>query len=209
MVFGWLKKDRRLAPHISGPIDPHIQKTVRWVAEVISDRTEFQRRAQSAAETFDETRLPELPHYFHDESMPPLELADRFPGLGQWIAARQFAIFEILYFIGLPALPLLKRVAHGDYDWTQGNAVEILCRLAAKGVEREATIRDLRMLIPNLRYEAVIYAAEPLVQQARSNTAIAALIEDLLTVPEFGEIHAEIIERQDRGTHSQHVTVVD
>lgn len=83
MVFGWLKKYKRLAPHTAEPIDPRVQKTVRWVAEVIGDRTEFQRRAQAAAGTFDEACLPELPHYFHDESMPPTELADRFPGLGQ------------------------------------------------------------------------------------------------------------------------------
>jgi len=193
-MFGWFKKEKRPGPHAEALVDPAVQATIKWVAEVIGDRTEFQRRAQTAASTFDEARLPELPHYFHGDSMPPPELADRFPGLGQWMAARQFAIFEILYFIGSPALPLLKRVAHGDYDWTQGNAIEVLCRLAADDVERQTTIQDLRMLIPKLCYEAVIYAAEPLVQQARSNTAIAAVIQDLLTVPEFAEVHAEIVQ---------------
>jgi len=194
MVFGWFKKEKRPGPHTSALVDPAVQATVQWVAEVIGDHMEFQRRAQTAASTFEEARIPELPHYFHGDSMPSSELAGRFPGLGQWMAARQFAIFEILYFIGSPALPLLRRVAHGTYDWTQGNAIEVLCRLAANDVERETTIQDLRMLIPKLRYEAVIYAAGPLVQQARSDTAIAAIIQDLLTVPEFAEVHAEIVQ---------------
>ncbi|MGJ7529686.1 hypothetical protein [Variovorax sp. GB1P17] len=209
MLFGWFKKEKRPAPRAAEPIDPLEQTAITWVAAVIGDRMEFQRRAQTVAGTFDEAHLSELPHYFHDGSMPPPELADQFPGLGQWMAARQFAIFEILYFIGLPALPLLKSVAHGAYDWTQGNAIEILCRLAADDVEREATIQDLLTLIPKLRYEAVFYAAEPLVQQARSNTAIAAVIRDLLTVPEFAEVHTEIVEHQGRDTHSHHLTVVD
>ncbi|MFH0129416.1 hypothetical protein ACGLHS_04350 [Variovorax sp. VaC1] len=196
MLFGWFKKDKRPAPHTTEPVAPLFQTSIGWVAAVIGDRMEFQRRAQAVAGTFDEACLSELPCYFHDESMPPPELANSFPGLGQWMAARQFAIFEILYFIGPPALPLLKSVAHGAYDWTQGNAIEILCRLAADDVEREATIQDLRMLIPKLRYEAVIYAAEPLVRQARSNAAIAAIIQDLLTVPEFAEVHTEIVESQ-------------
>jgi hypothetical protein len=73
-------------------------------------------------------------------------------------------------------------------------AIEILCRFAADNVEREATLQDPRILIPQLRYEAMIYAVEPLVQQARSNTAIAEVVQDLLTVPEFAEFHAEIVE---------------
>jgi gamma-glutamyl phosphate reductase len=47
---------------------------------------------------------------------------------------------------------------------------------------------------------AIGYAAELLIQQARSNTAIAAVIQDLLTVSEFAEAHLEMIENQGRDT---------
>jgi hypothetical protein len=47
------------------------------------------------------------------------------------------AAFEILYNLGEAALPLLRKIAFGEYDWTQGNAIEILRRWAAEGVDRE------------------------------------------------------------------------
>lgn len=119
---------------------------------------------------------------FHSEHSPPRDLAERFPGLGDWIAARQFAIFEMLYHFRETALPVLRRVAFGEYDWTQGNAIEILCRLAADGVDRERIIAEIRREFPCLRLEAQLYAVGPLLKQVAENPALADVLtrfEDL------------------------------
>ena len=67
------------------------------------------------------------------------------------MSARQFAIFEMFYFFGPASLPVLQRVAYGPYDWTQGNAIEILCRLAADGIDRKRVVDELVARMPGMR----------------------------------------------------------
>jgi hypothetical protein len=114
--------------------------------------------------------------------------ADEFPGLGDWIAARQFAIFEMFYYLREAALPVLRRVAFGEYDWTQGNAIEVLCRFAAEGIDRERTLADLKSEMPVMRYEALLYAAGPLLQQAKDIPQLAAIVEELRQAPGFNSV---------------------
>jgi hypothetical protein len=110
-----------------------------------------------------------------------------FPGLGDWIAARQFAIFEMFYHFRQAALPTLRHVAFGEYDWIQGNAIEVLCRLAAEGIDRERTLADLKSEMPGMRDTALLYVAGLLLQQAKENPQLAAIVEELRQIPEFNE----------------------
>ncbi|MBY0238843.1 MAG: hypothetical protein K2X55_05970, partial [Burkholderiaceae bacterium] len=126
----------------------------------------------------------------------PPDLEGQFPGLGQWISARQFAIFEMFYFMGTPALPTLRRTASGKYDWTQGNAIEILCRLAADGVECRQITAELKTLLPDVREEALLYAIGPLARQAKDNPTLNDLLSDLLTVPEFRESYEYLMSHE-------------
>jgi hypothetical protein len=81
----------------------------------------------------------------------------------------QFQAFAILYNLGEAALLLLRKIAFGKYDWTQGNAIDILCRLAAEGVDRERTISELCRELPDMRYEAHLYALGLLLKQAANS----------------------------------------
>ncbi|WP_146010416.1 hypothetical protein [Dyella sp. AD56] len=127
---------------------------------------------------------------FHSETEPPEELKARFSGLGSWMAVRQFAIFEILYAIGEPSLPVLWRVVLGEYDWTQGNAIEILCRLAADGVQPTVVLDELKKALPNMREEAVYYAAGPLRQHANEDDRMLPIIDELVKLPVFADAWA-------------------
>jgi hypothetical protein len=80
---------------------------------------------------------------------------------------------------------VLRRVAFGEYDWTQGNAIEILCRLAALGIDRQRTLDDLKSEMPTMRDTALLYAAGPLLHQAMGNPQLAAVVEELQQVAEF------------------------
>src|SRR5262245_36480894 len=106
-------------------------------------------------------------------------------GLGGWLSAWQFAIFEMFFHFGAAALPVLRRVAFGEYDWTQGNAIEALVRLAAVGVEREQILAELRREFPGIRYEAQLYSVGPLLRHAARDPAVEAVVRELEDLPEW------------------------
>jgi hypothetical protein len=114
--------------------------------------------------------------------------------LGGWLSAWQFAIFELFYQFGAPALPVLRRVGFGEYDWTQGNAVEVLVRLAAVGVDRERTVADLRREFPGFRYEAQLYSVGPVLHHAARDPAIAGVVRELEDLPDWQEAARELRE---------------
>lgn len=67
------------------------------MAAALHEPDEFMRRAQDAATDLGPGSIETLAGLFHSEHSPPAEIAGKFPGLGDWIAARQFAIFEMFY----------------------------------------------------------------------------------------------------------------
>lgn len=161
---------------------------VRWVAAAVGDPKAFQDRARLAATELGIGSIETLATLFHSEHTPPTEaLKAQFPGLGQWMSARQFAIFEMFYFFGPASLPVLQRVAYGPYDWTQGNAIEILCRLAADGINRKRVVDELVARMPGMREEALLYAAGPLLEHSRNMPAVGEILNELCVVPEFRE----------------------
>jgi len=169
---------------------------IRWVASSMHDSVEFCTRARAAADDLGPDAIMTLATLFHSEHNPPDDLADQFPGLGDWIAARQFAIFEMFYCFRDAALPVLRHVACGEYDWTQGNAIEVLCRLASEGVERDQIIAEVRRELPNLRYKALIYAFRPLLKQAENDLALAAVLLEFQDMDEYQQTIEELKDSQ-------------
>ena len=138
------------------PPKEQLAQKIRWVAEAIHQSDIFVERAKQVALELGPDSIPQLAKQFHSEHSPPPELAAQFSRLGHWIAARQRAIFEIFYHLRESAIPILRRVAYGKYDWTQGNAIEVLCRLAAEGVNTDSTVSEIRAALPRMRFEALL-----------------------------------------------------
>ena len=176
---------------------------VKSVAVLADSRDQFRVRANEAARELGIASIDSLATRFHS---PPNPAPDGFGyeqrGLGGWLATWQFALFEILYNFREAALPILRQVAFGEYDWIQCNAIEVLCRLAAEGVDRDRTLIDLKRQLPDMRYEAHIYVAGPLLWQAASNPAIAEILHDLESVNEFHEAVEEL-----RGENGRNASV--
>jgi len=172
--------------------DDVLSEKINWVAEVISDAPEFASRACAAAKDLGQFELAGMEAQIHLKSIPPTHLEKKFPVLGQWLTARQFAIFEILFFVGSPALPFLKKVAFGPYDWSQGNAIEILCRIAAQDANRQEIVSSLSMAAPTIRHEALMYALGPLKARASRDDAIRQVLDQLIMQPEFREAYQEL-----------------
>jgi hypothetical protein len=70
-------------------------------------------------------------------------------------------------------------VAFGEYDWTQANATEVLCRLALKGVETERTAEDIADSLPDWRYEQQMRVCDPVAQLAARSERLLAAYEKL------------------------------
>jgi len=172
---------------------------IRWIASSFRDIDAFRLRAAAVADDLGPSSIPDLASLFHAEHTPPPELASAFPGLGEWITARQFAIFEVFYHFGDHAIPVLKHVAFGEYDWTQGNAIEILCRLAADGVRREEIVDALIEHLPDMREEAHAYALGPLLNQSATNPELQAVMAKLLMVPEFKSGYDDLLSTRRNG----------
>ncbi len=174
-----------------------VGEKITWVAHAIKDHQEFQRRARSVAQDLGPDAIEVLPRFFHHPPVQPGEQKNPSGRLGQWLATCQAAIFEILYFLGEPALPLLRRVAYGSYDWTQPLAIDILCRFAMEGLERERIDQELGEAIPEINYDAVLYSREYLAKVTltapKIRVAYKNLIEECLDDNEPEEV-LELIE---------------
>jgi len=163
-----------------------LDEAVTSVAILVDDVQEFRARAAAVALQLGPAAIDELCTRFH--SPPRAEPPGFGPeqrGLGGWLSAWQFAIFELFFEFGSAALPVLRQVAFGEYDWTQGNAVEVLVRLAAKGIEREQIIAELRREFPRLRVEAQLYSVGPLLEHAARDPAVATVVRLLEDISEW------------------------
>ncbi len=170
-----------------------LDTAVTSVAVLIDDADQFSARAAAVAQELGPDAIAELATRFHSppRAEPPgFGIEQR--GLSGWLSAWQFAIFELFFHFGAAALPVLRCVAFGEYDWTQGNAIEVLVRLAAVGVEREQIVAELRREFPGIRYEAQLYSVGPLLHHAARDPAVAAVVRELENLPEWRQTVQEL-----------------
>jgi hypothetical protein len=190
-LFNWFRKKQPNppAPAVDDsrftPLGGELDRAIESVAVLIDDQLAFRAKAKEVAARFGPETIPELRLRFNRSTASPSGFTAQERGLAGWLSYWQFAIFEIVYQYREHALPMLREVAFGEYDWTQANAIELLCRLASEGIDRDRTLADLKREMPGMRDTALLYVAGPLLQQARNNPALAAIVEELEQVPEF------------------------
>jgi hypothetical protein len=91
-----------------------------------------------------------------------------------WVEAYHAALFEVWYHVGARALPALRAIAFGPYDWTQADATRVLCRLALQGLETDLTAQQIADALPNWRYEQVLRTCEAVATLAARSPALQA-----------------------------------
>ncbi|APW63489.1 hypothetical protein BSF38_05060 [Paludisphaera borealis] len=175
------------------PLGGDVDRAVMSVALLVDDEAAFRAKAREVAERLGSSAIPKLRWRFHRSTAAPPGFTIRERGLTAWMSYWQFAIFEIVYNFREQALPMLRKVAFGEYDWTQGNAIEVMCRLAAEGIDRDRTLADLKKKMPGMRDEALGYAAAPLLQLAKYDLRLAAVVDELRQVDEFENAVRDII----------------
>jgi hypothetical protein len=84
---------------------------------LLTKNDSFESLAKESAVILTLHDLPRLHNKFH--SPPPVHagLNERTLGLSSWLAACQYAIFELIYNMGNKAEDFLRSIAFGEYDW--------------------------------------------------------------------------------------------
>jgi hypothetical protein len=177
-----------------------VEKELAEVAVYLGEQdvAAYQARAKSAAQNLGSSSIGVLPRFYHYPNNPekPEHCRNKFNGLGEWMELCQTAAFEIVYNFKQIALPYLRTVAFGSYDWPQGLAVAAMCRLATEGIESEEIVADLRSELPSMREETYYRAASLLLGHVRETPAIRVTL-DSLEVPRFQEVLKELEQKQE------------
>lgn len=119
----------------------------------LSDK-EYGEKIKEIAGKIKNNEIINLTKYFHNNLLEyPEEIRAHMKGLSTWIDMRQDIIFSIFEEIGEPAVPILKIIAFGKYDWTQIKALRILCIFAKKGIHKPEIINDIIEHLDEFRYE--------------------------------------------------------
>lgn len=155
---------------------------------------DFRNQAEIKAKDIEISSISELRIMFHNPPKEPELYDTKQHGLGGWLSACQFAIFEVLFNFGEAALPLIREIAWGEYDWTQGNAIELLIRFAAKDIQRLVIINEIKSNYTNIRYEAQLYSIQPLLHRLDSDQALKLIFEELMEIDDFKESYDELTE---------------
>jgi len=149
----------------------------------------FKSHAKAVAKNHKSTDPKLFKRYFLHKLPFPSEYDERKLGLGEWLSYCQAAIFEILYNIPDKALTIVRDTAWGEYDWTQGNAIETLIRWASEGFNKSEIIAELKSELPHIRDEAMQYALGPLVPQISQNKELANVFEQLMHIYDVGWVY--------------------
>ncbi len=152
----------------------------------------FRERARELSAELSPEDIEPLISLLHSPPPEPPVYDAAQHGLGGWLSACQFAVFELLYNLGETALPAIRRIAWGAYDWTQGNAIELLIRFAANGIRTDEIVAEVKARFPDIRYEAQLYAVEPLVSRLELEPALAAVFGELAKCWAFNEAVREV-----------------
>lgn len=160
----------------------------------------FRELAREESASVSIEQLDQLRSLFHNPP-PQSDVYDaKQHGLGGWLSACQFAIFELIYNMGADALPFIREIAWGEYDWTQGNAIELLLRFAAEGIRTEEILAEIKTNFPQIRYEAQLYCMQPLLPELEQNAQLKSIFDQLRNeIEEFQEAYAELTEEAEDG----------
>ncbi len=176
-----------------------IDRTITILAEHLLSNgldSEFRKKAKDISQPVSIDHLSYLSRFLHNPPIKPSFYSVEKYGLGGWLSACQFAIFEIMYNLGEAALPFVREIAWGEYDWTQGNAIELLIRFASEGIQSKELVLEIKENYPNVRDEAQLYAIKHLIGQLKTNQSLQEIFDLLFEIEDFKDAYDEIYRSQ-------------
>ena len=136
--------------------DEEIHKIiVQQILRVIDSGKDFnsmQMAAEEAGKVIGKEYIPLVSTYIKDKVSKPTYMKGKFDELGQWPIAVENSVLSILYSFKEDGVDeLLKIVDNGGNSCLK--AINLLCKLAAKGIEREKIVDSLIYIIKSFNEE--------------------------------------------------------
>ena len=172
-----------------------LEKVISELADYLLDNglnDDFRRLAFDKYRELALSNFSELQIILQNPPKASINYSSEKHGLGGWLSACQFSIFEIIYNSGKDALPFIRKIAWGEYDWIQGNAIELLIRLASQGIKRDEIVLEIKQNFPEIRYEAQLYTIQPLLPRLESDEKLRSIFDELMSIEEFKESYDEL-----------------
>ena len=140
--------------------DEEIHKIiVQQILRVIDSGKDFnsmQMAAEEAGKVIGKEYIPLVSTYIKDKVSKPTYMKGKFDELGQWPIAVENSVLSILYSFKEDGVDeLLKIVDNGGNSCLK--AINLLCKLAAKGIEREKIVDSLIYIIKYQKFILFIY----------------------------------------------------
>ena len=126
--------------------------------------------------------LPYMLGKLHNPPSVPPGINKEELGLGGWLAICQYVIFELIYQLGVNALPTLKSFAFGEYDWTQVTALEVICRLHLDGKLPADIISEIDYQLGGMKYETHLYFARNLLVRRERDQRFNDIIKQIKNI---------------------------
>jgi hypothetical protein len=146
---------------------------------LITNRESFESLAKQQTGNLSIDDLPYLLDKLHNSPPVHPDIKKEELQLGEWMAICQYAIFELIYQFDIKALPTLKAIAFGEYDWTQATALEVLCRLYADGKLAADIISEIDLRLNGMRHETYLYFTRSLLKRREHDQRFAEIITQI------------------------------
>ncbi|MBO9561672.1 MAG: hypothetical protein J7621_02825 [Niastella sp.] len=150
--------------------------------ELLTDSESFESMAREYANNLSTDDFSMLQIILHNPPTVHPDIQQDKPGLGGWLAACQYAVFELLYCMDEKALSFLKSTAYGKYDWTQATALEVMCRLYVDGKVSADVITEIDHRLNGMRHETHLYLAQGLLNRKKKDERYHGVITQITSV---------------------------
>lgn len=131
--------------------------------------------AKEAAKSIGIENIKSLTEYLYGGISKPASLKGRYNGLGAWPTAVKNAVLTILYSFNENSVDELLKIAN-DNSANSIKAVNLLCKMAAKGIEQDKIIDSIIYIMDSFNDENII-STLGFLSQVKNNTKILKTLE--------------------------------
>ena len=131
--------------------------------------------AKEAAKAIGIENIQPLTEYLYGGISKPNALKGRYNGLGAWPNAVKNAVLTILYSFNEHSVDELLKIAN-DKSSNSIKAVNLLCKMAAKGIEEDKIIDSIIYIMENFTDENII-STLGFLSQVKNNAKVSKTLE--------------------------------
>lgn len=131
--------------------------------------------AKEAAKAIGIENISPLTEYLYGGISKPSHMKGRYNGLGEWPNAVKNAVLTILYSFNENSVDELLKIAN-DNSSNSIKSVNLLCKMAAKGIEQEKIIDSIIYIMDSFSDENII-ATLGFLSQVKNNSKVTKTLE--------------------------------